>query len=104
MLIEPKTVPIFLKLCQHNREEPTLHNEDGYGYATFSLTHFCFVTLRATTSIDLARRRGYCMCPMFPASQLGGAVSDSIHIFHLCVTYYMKPCLEVRTMHVGHCE
>ena len=23
MLIEPKTVPIILKLCQHNWEEPT---------------------------------------------------------------------------------
>ena len=26
MLIEPKTVPIILKLCQHNREEPTPHS------------------------------------------------------------------------------
>ena len=26
MLIEPKTVPIILKLCQHNREEPISHH------------------------------------------------------------------------------
>ena len=29
MLIELKAVPIILKLCQHNREEPTWYYPDG---------------------------------------------------------------------------
>ena len=70
----------------------SFHSCNGYGLATFSLSHFCFVTLRATSSSEVAERKGYCICPLLPSSQ---AVASGSFAFHLCVTYFMAPCLKV---------
>ena len=70
-------------------------DRNDFSVVTFSLSHFCFVTLRATTTSEIAERTGYCICPLYPP--LNDVMSGDF-MYHLCVTYYMPPCLEV-TLH-----
>lgn len=77
-----------------NQEECciSLTSRGDKSFASFSLLHFCFITLRATTSREVAKRRGYCICPLYPIQVLPNTTAT----FHLIVTYYMDPWLEVR--------
>ena len=83
------------KFVELTREEceVKLHSKDneGYAYATFELFHFCFVSLRARSTRKDASKRGYCICPVFPLRHL----SNNTSTYHFCVTYFMKPCIEV---------
>ena len=58
---------------------------------TFSLSHFCFITLQAENKIEATERTVYCVCPLLPF------IAGSSRIFHLCVTYFMRPYLKVST-------
>ena len=75
-------------LCFHT-------GENGNGLLSFSLPHFCFIMVRATSTSEAAERTGYCVCPLFP---LPKAMSSGNFTYHLCVTYYMAPCLKVSPM------
>ena len=68
------------------------HTFDSYEVATFTLSHFSFVTLHATTTREVAERKRYCICPLLPSPE---AVSSGNCTYHLCVTYVMAPCLKV---------
>ena len=72
---------------------PLVYNKDGKGYVTFSLRHFCFVSLRATSRYEEAERTGYCICPLFP-SRSDILFSDNCY-YYLCVTYHMEACFKV---------
>ena len=63
--------------------------------ATFSLTHCCFITIQAKESKEVAKRKGYCVCPLLPPPK---DVSSGIFTFYFCITYFMKPCLIVSTI------
>ena len=39
-----------------------LWEKDGKGYATISLHHFCFISLRAKIDCREAKSFGYCVC------------------------------------------
>ena len=66
------------------------HPLGGHKCATFSLPHFCFISLQATHGLkELARRKAYCVCPLLPPIQTGPFT------YHLCLTYFMKPFLKV---------
>ena len=69
------------------------HTQNSFGLATFSLQNFSFITLFTNRdNFEVARQRGYCICPIFP---FPSAHSPDSLSFYLCVTYFMKPCLEV---------
>ena len=69
------------------------HTSNNYEFATFALSHFCFVTIRATANLqELAKKRGYCICPLIPSPK---ALSSGSFMYPLCVTYFIEPCLEV---------
>ena len=72
----------------------SFHTSDNYEYLSFTLSHFCFVTLRGTTKREIAERMGYCICPLLPNPS-----SSSNYTYHLCLTYFMKPCLNVSFIH-----
>lgn len=80
----------FVELSQ-DECEVKLHSNDDGGYATFSLSHFCFVYLRENFTSEDVIKRGYCICPMFPRQPS----SDGTSTYHFCVTFFMKPCIEV---------
>ena len=65
-------------------------------FATFSLIHFCFISLRSKTNSEVATRKGYCICPFYP-TRVSSATATPGHEFtyHLPITYYMDPWLEV---------
>ena len=59
------------------------------GFVTFLLSHFCFITVLASTKREVAERAMCCICPLFyPTSSMNFK-------YCLCVTYYMDPFLEV---------
>ena len=60
--------------------------------ATFSLSHFCFITLRGKKKSEVQGRTRYCVCPLLPPPRTG---SSHVFTYHLCVTYFMSPCLKV---------
>ena len=67
------------------------HSHNGFGLATFSLSHFSFVSIFEKHDIKTAKERGYCICPLFPPpSDSSGTLT-----FYLCVTYFMEPCITV---------
>ena len=77
----------------------SLHTSNNCEVATFELSNFCFVTLRATANLqELAERKGYCICPLLPSPD---AMSSVSFMYHLCVTYFIKPCLEVSILQHG---
>ena len=77
----------------------SLHTSSNCEVATFELSHFCFVTLRATANLqELAERMGYCICPLLPSPK---AMSSGNFMYPLCVTYHIKPCLEVSKLQHG---
>ena len=72
------------------------HICDGKGYATISLTHFCFLTLRLDAEKrSYAYKVGCCVCPFFPSQK--DVLSRKFH-FQLGVTYYMDVFIEVGTL------
>ena len=71
------------------------HSHNGYGLATFSLPHFSFVSIfEKRDNIEVAKKRGYCICPLIPSPSTIHSRSGTL-TFYLCVTYFMKPCIEV---------
>lgn len=64
-------------------------------YATFSISHFCFLCLRSDTSSEAAKRKGFCISPMYPTTT---SATPSAFTYHLPLTYYMRPWLEVKTI------
>ena len=82
---------VFNNIVQHC--DILFCTQNSFGLATFSLRSFSFVTLFADRdNFEVARQRGYCVCPLFPLPSAHPTVSLT---FYLCVTYFMKPCLEV---------
>lgn len=72
-----------------------LSTKDGFEYATFSLSHLCFLTLFADTSkVEIARRGKYCICPLVP---LNATSSHTIYY------YYIQPTCTLNTFHSLHC-
>ena len=71
------------------------HSNTDSDLATFSLPHCCFVTIQAEESNEVAKRKGYCVCPLLPPPK---DVSSGTFTFYFCVTYFMKPCLIVSTI------
>ncbi len=69
-----------------------LHSRNGFGYATFSISHFCFISVRANNSSEVVKRSGYCICPLHPRPS---TMSSGVFTYHLCVTYFMEPCITV---------
>ena len=65
---------------------------DAKEYVTFSLSHFCFISLRSATSSEAARRKGFCIIPLQPI-RFPPACNGIT--YHLPITYYMSPWLEV---------
>ena len=63
-------------------------------YATFSLEHFCFVSLRNSENMKsvVAKRNSLCICPLYP-SRIPAATPGLT--YHLPITYYMDPWIEV---------
>ncbi len=73
--------------------EIELHTKKNKCFATFSLSHFCFVALRMDSkSQEYAYQVGCCICPMVPSYD---AMNSPMFTFILGVTYFMDPCLEV---------
>ena len=70
----------------------SFHAFDNYEFATFTLSNFSFVTLRANTSREDTEGKKYCICPLLPPPE---TVSSGNYTYPLCVTYFMAPCLEV---------
>ena len=72
----------------------SFHIRDGFALASFTLSSFSFVSVfEKRENIGVAKSRGYCICPLLP---LPSAISSGTFTFYLCVTYFMRPCLEVR--------
>lgn len=59
---------------------------------TFSVSHFCFLSVRA----ENVKKKKCCICPLIPINRSTGA-----HIYRLCVTYFMQPCIQVRCMFIS---
>ena len=69
------------------------HSHNGFGLATFSLPHFSFISIfEKRDNIEVAKERGYCICPLLPSPS---TIYSGKLTFYLCVTYFMKPCIEV---------
>ena len=83
---------VFDTILATGASEISFHCNNGRELITFSLPHFCFITLRAKYSKEVAERAGYCVCPLFPTPK---AVTSESGDYCLCVTYFMDPCLEV---------
>ena len=64
---------------------------EGKSYATFHMSHFCFVTLRAEINSQAALAYGYCICPLYPTSQS----STGRFTYILALTFNIEPCIEV---------
>ena len=66
------------------------HSQSDKELVTFTLSHFCFITLRANGhgSREAAERTGYCVCPLLPSPK---DVNSGTFTYHLCVTYFMDP-------------
>ena len=74
----------------------SFHTRNGYNFATFSLQSFSFISLFANRdNYEVAKRRGYCICPLLPVSS---TISSDSLTFFMCVTYFMSPCIEVGMM------
>ena len=69
-----------------------LHSQNGFGYATFSISHFCFISVRGNNSSDVIKQSGYCIYPLHPRPS---TMSSSVFTYHLCVTYFTEPCITV---------
>ena len=67
-------------------------DEDIKEYATFFLSHFCFISLRSATTSEAARKKGFCISPMYPVRV---TETTSQYTYHLPITYYMDPWLVV---------
>ena len=65
-----------------------LHSQNGFGYATFSISHFCFISVRANNNNEVIKRSGYCIYPLYSNPSTGVT-------YHLCVTYFTEPCITV---------
>ncbi len=73
--------------------EIKLHTRNNKCFATFLLSHFCFVALRMDAGRqEYAYQVGCCICPMVPSHD---AMRSPEFTFILGVTYFMDPCLEV---------
>ena len=70
----------------------TFDSCEGQEYATFAISHFCFVSLRAKTEREVALRFGYCISPLYPTQAVS---STSQFNYLLAVTYFNRPWLEV---------
>lgn len=69
-------------------------DENSKEYATFSLTHFCFISLRINESmkLEVRKRKSFCIGPFYPTRI---SVTTPVLTFHFPITYYMDPWLEV---------
>ena len=70
-----------------------MHNKGTKSYATFSLRHFSFVSLRATIDRQEALTHGYCICALCPSPSL---LASSPFSYFLALTFDMDPCIEVK--------
>ena len=74
-----------------------LFSENDRSYATISLSHFCFISLLADSTLrDKAMDFDCCICPMCPSQE---ALSSRNFSFYLCITYYIQPCITVSYDH-----
>ena len=69
-------------------------NENFQNYATFSLTHFCFLSLRVNKKMksEVAKRKAFCVSPLYPTRVTAATPAFT---YHFPITYYMDPWLEV---------
>ncbi len=65
---------------------------DDQNSITFSVSHFCFLSVRAKN----AKKKNCCIFPLIPIDR-----STGVFTFRLCVTYFMKPCIQVRCMFIS---
>ena len=71
----------------------SFHSSNGCNLATFYLQSFSFISLFANhDNYEVAKRRGYCICPLLPDSS---TIPSGSLKFYLCLTYFMLPCIEV---------
>lgn len=73
-----------------------MHRKYNKSYATFSLTHFCFISLRAKIDRQEALTCGYCICALCPFPLPPACSSFS---YFLALTFDMDPCIEVNKFH-----
>ena len=71
------------------KEEFSTHVRNGQGYATFSLSHFCFISLGVGIEKERDLKRSCCICPLMQTA------STWPRYFKLVLVYNMKPCMEV---------
>ena len=63
---------------------------DDQNNITFSVSHFCFLSVRAKNS----KKKKCCICPLIDRA-------TGVFTYRLCVTYFMKPCIQVRCMFIS---
>ena len=71
--------------------EISLQRQDDFEYMTFSISHFCFLTLRQETREESVRGKKYCISPMCPVD----TSFKSPLIYHFPIIYYAKAWIKV---------
>ena len=76
----------------------SLETREMKEYAVFSVTHFCFLSLRCDSSSKAARTKTCCIGPMYPSEFKFPCT------YHLPITYYMDPWIEVNQLDTRTCS
>ena len=71
--------------------EISLQRQDDFQYVTFSISHFCFITIRQETSKESMKGKKYCISPKCPVD----TAFKSPLTYYFPIIYYEKAWIKV---------